>query len=351
VYSFVFFLRRCLPLLNFHLRILLLSRTDRIIQMDHIQYKDAERPPHGTPDDIRPFLLSRHQLKSFNSDYLRSALRKTKVNKSFCVILRSPDHVIRGVPPELQRLGNEAFARSIRTHQIIAFFMRYYSLYNTKYPGRVLDLERVEHRLLLDCLRDIVRRVSAKRVIQRAVVEQHDSGNGGGGSATNHGGRTVAESPLRLSSYNPGLVDAAVDLDEKENKGGDYHRRSIASHGGAADADLSFDSTTTTGTVTTTSSSITSPGVDGSGGGETTARYNDVLALLSTDARQAVEAMVERLRREVHEESRHEVCRRSFEEGRRVGRMEGRVAGFGEGVSSLSSAPSSSSPAGAATDK
>src|SRR3569832_431435 len=136
--------------------------------MDHIQYKNADRPPHGTPDDIRPFLLSRHQLKSFNSDYLRSALRKTKVNKSFCLLLRGP--LVKGVPEELRSLGNEAFARSIRTHQIIAFFTRYFSLYQTKYPGKVLDLTEKDHKILLDCLKDIMRRVTAKKVIQQSVV-------------------------------------------------------------------------------------------------------------------------------------------------------------------------------------
>lgn len=275
-----------------------LSLTEKVIQLDHIQYKQAERPPPGTPEDIRPFLLSRHQLKSFNSDYLRSALRKTKVNKSFCILLRSGSRV-KGVPQELANLGNDAFARSIRTHQIIAFFMRYYALFMTKYPSKVLDLRDSEHKIVLDCLKDIMRRVTAKKVIQQGVVDVLFAQNS---TKAEYGGDHG--SPFAAAANDDNENTPIVDIDEKENK--------------SEIQDQSFESISST-TSAAASTSSASP--------ERYAAFTTVLSMLSDEARSVVESMVGSIRRQAQESARRQMCQFSFEEGRKVGIAEGRAIG------------------------
>jgi len=276
--------------------------------MDHNEYKNADRPPTGTPEDIRPFLLSRHQLKSFNSDYLRSALRKTRVNRSFCLLLRSTK--VKGVPDELRNLGNEAFARSIRTHQIIAYFSRYYALFQTKFPGETLDLRDNEHKIILDCLKDIVRRVSAKKVIQQSVVS---SSFATGNHSSTKPSPVLGEEKLEDDSFSHGDASndetvetvAMTDTEEKENKSEFV-------------LDRSFESPTPFASPFSPQSR------------ESIIAYDNVLSVLSDDARQAVQAMVESLKRKVMEETRKEFCQRSFEEGRKVGLEEGRAIGLKE---------------------
>lgn len=288
---------------------------EHVITLDHAEYKNADRPPAGTPEDIRPFLLSKAQLKSFNSDFLRSALRKTKVNKFFCILLRG--NRIIGVPKELTNLGNEAFARSIRTHQIIAFFTRYHAVYTTKYPDKRLDLTQPEHKILLDCLKDIMRRVTAKKVIQQAVVgglEHHHHHAQQQQQQQQHATAVAAhkEDDMSLETMTTMTTEAStaeghtsdVDHDEKEN----------------SSFERSFDS------------SITSPGSHQSifsPSSREVERYHDVLSLLSEEAKRSVEAMVDKIKRQIEMDAVAE-CARRFEEGRKVGRMEGRIIGYEE---------------------
>jgi hypothetical protein len=355
---------------------------DKVIRLDHNQYKDEVRPPIDIPEDVRPFLLSRHQLKSFNSDYLRSALRKTKVNKTFCQLLRGD--TVRGVPHDLRNLGNEAFARSIRTHQIIAYFTRYYSLFTTKRPGQVLDLHDPEHKILLDCLRDIVRRVSAKRAIQRPVVDsaetdvvanhaprphqhhhhhQQQQHSPAGFDAPSSTPRTIAIGREAHYGNDPGsytafqnddgelshqgtLVTAVSTFaDEKENSAGEL--------------DGSFDSTSTIDTATLgeecTEHGMRMSGVHfgpaahaaamtprGGGCRDSFVAYNSVLSMLSDEARRSVEDMVRSIRHKVWEEAQHAVCQRSYDDGRKVGQEEGRMWGMQEAL--LRQRPATSFP-------
>jgi len=284
----------CLCPLNY------ITNTDKALEMDHNEYKEMDRPPYGTPDDIRPFLLSRHQLKSFNSDFLRSALRKIKVNKSFCILLRGGR--VHGVPLELRNLGNEAFARSIRTHQIIAFFTRYHSLYTTMNPGKLLDLNDKEHKILLDCLKDIMRRVSAKKVIQQALVptlsKEDDRILGLEENSLEHGIRRELE---ETSDVPPTPVAVVNTTSTPPHPSFDFSTVSHAS-----------DNSTVDDPITTS--------------------YDHVLAFLSNDARQAVESMVANIRRQVETAARQEICHRSFEEGRKAGREEGRIMGYNDGI-------------------
>jgi hypothetical protein len=301
--------------------------------------------------------LSQRQLKSFNSDFLRSALRKIKVNKSFCTLLRGT--AIKGVPLELRNLGNEAFARSIRTHQIIAFFTRYYSVYLTKFPGKVLDLADPEHKICLDCLKDIVRRVSAKRAIQLPVVagdlfavSQHDSSSakpsnmetvqGEVVNVTHSGANHRGEADL--SNKRPrapiSTVDACNDFDDANSHGDDVSKEGtlVTDTSTLADTDEkenktesldgSFDSISTGTSVGPSICEIT--GVDINvpttpRGRDPLIAYSHVLSMLSDDARRAVEEMVDTMKRKVMEEAKTEVCKRSFEEGRKVGQMEGQT--------------------------
>jgi hypothetical protein len=115
-------------------------------------------------------------------------------------------------------------------------------------------------------------------------------------------------------------VVTVADTDEKENKR-DY------------DFERSFDSTITSNSSPGSLSTSVTPRARAS-----TIVYNNVLSLLSDEARQAVEAMVESIKRKVMDEARREVCKRSFEEGRKVGRIEGRILGM-EGSVKNSDAP------------
>jgi hypothetical protein len=337
--------------------------TAKVINLDHNEYKAILRPPNGTPDDIRPFLLSQRQLKSFNSDFLRSALRKIKVNKSFCTLLRGT--AVKGVPLELRNLGNEAFARSIRTHQIIAFFTRYYSVYLTKFPGKVLDLADPEHKICLDCLKDIVRRVSAKRAIQLPVVagdhfaaSQHESLSASPsnmetarGEVVNDGANYRNEANLKYKRPHVPIsaVDASNDFDDVNSHEDDVSKEGtlVTNTSTLADADekenkvesldTSFDSSSSTSfgrsICQVTGVQINVPATPL--GRDPMIAYGHVLSMLSDDARRAVEEMVDTMRRKVEEEAKTEVCKRSFEQGRKVGQMEGRTmatGGFSESL-------------------
>jgi hypothetical protein len=213
-----------------------------------------------------------------------------------------------------------------------------------------LDLTDKEHKILLDCLKDIMRRVTAKKVIQQSVVgnlfvddpqQLHQTpytapvevGTGNFKQAeddTLSHGDTSNEDTAETPTMMP-------DTDEKENKS-DYplydpssfdSAISSRSNGGgspASSAPFCPPSASATPLALPASAFSTPRGRD------SMIAYNNILSLLSDDARHAVEAMVDNLRRKVMDEARREVCKRSFEEGRKVGRIEGRILGFEEGV-------------------
>jgi len=198
--------------------------------------------------------------------------------------------------------------RSIRTHQIIAFFMRYYSLYSATHPeGGTLDLTDPEHRILLDCLRDILRCVSAKEVIRRSVVEHHHHiGHHYCGSNTANIPNIIDPSTTQQQGFDwtSSGTRASYYMSRTTPDRPDEKYNLVVSNSRGDSPDISL--------MTTTTSTFEDA---------VTATYEDDLALLSLEARKAVNAIMRKIKSKVEE-----VCQRSFEEGRKVGRLEGELA-------------------------